>query len=339
MVEPRKICSKCVLPESKPDIYLDAAGVCNLCRDYARAKEGDQKDIIHLETEFTKMLKMYKSYGRYDCLVMCSGGKDSTAALYYMKRRYKLNPLAFTFDHGFETEDALANVQNAVKVLGVDFLYFKTDYMDEMFSAVLKTHSKAVLCHLCSIWYMNLTFETAARHGIPLIIAGWTKGQSQKQPLMSRCGCSAHQVEFASMARAAREFLDTYIKKNSKYKDFPVSLEEVLLRAKRRQKCVVLSPHWFLPFNSEIYVELIKKELGWKLPGLSYPANTTNCSLNFISVHNSLQYFGYTHYHVEMSKLIREGLLTRGEALDSLKINFDKELLNKIAKKLNYAFE
>jgi hypothetical protein len=41
---------------------------------------------------------------------------------------------------------------------------------------------------------------------------------------------------------------------------------------------------------------------------------------------------------VEMSKLIREGLLSREEALENLKINFDKELLNDIAKKLDYAF-
>ena len=332
------LCKKCVLPESKPDIYLDEEGVCNICRDYEKEKEDSEKNV-YLETELTKILKMYKSYGSYDCLVMCSGGKDSTAALYYMKKRYKLNPLAFTFDHGFETEDALENVKNAVGMLGVDFLYFKTDYMNEMFSAILKTNSKAVICHLCSIWYMNLTFETAARYGIPLIIAGWTKGQSKRQPLMSRCGCNVHQAEFSSMARAAKEFLDTYVKNNSKYKDFPGSMEEVLVRAKKRQKCAVLSPHWFLPFNPDVYVELIKRELKWKFPRLSYPARTTNCYLNFISVYNSMQYFGYTHYHVEMSKLIRLGQLDREEALNKLKINFDKELLNKITQKLDYVFK
>lgn len=331
------LCRKCVLPESKPDIYLDERGICNICKDYEKIKEENEKNN-YLETEFTKMLKMYKSYGSYDCLVMCSGGKDSTAALYYMKKRYKLNPLAFTFDHGFETEDALENVKNAVDILGVDFLYFKTDYMNEMFSAILKTNSEVIICHLCSIWYMNLTFEIAARYGIPLIIAGWTKGQSKKQPLMSRCGCNVHQAEFSSMAKAAKEFLDTYVKNAPKYKDFPGSMEEVLVKAKKRQKCAVLSPHWFLPFNSDVYVELIKRELKWKFPKLSYPAHTTNCYLNFISVYNSMKYFGYTHYHVEMSKLIREELLTREEAIKNLEIDFDKELLNNIAKKLDYVF-
>jgi len=338
MEKNRKICSRCVLPESEPDIILDEEGVCNICRDYEKTKESGEKEV-YLETDFMKMLKMYKSYGSYDCLVMCSGGKDSTAALYYMKKRYKLNPLAFTFDHGFETEDALENVKNAVEILGVDFMYFKSDYMQEMFSEILKTNPKVVICHICSIWYMNLTFEVAARYGIPLIIAGWTKGQSQRQPLMSRCGCNTHQSEFISMAKEAKVFLDNYLKNNPKYRNFPKSMEDVLLKAKMRQKCAVLSPHWFLPFSADNYVEVIKRELKWKLPALSYPANTTNCYLNFISVYNSMKHFGYTHYHVEMSKLIREGLLTREEAIKNLEINFNQGFLNGIARKLDYVFE
>lgn len=337
-METAKICKKCVLPQSLPDIRLNEDGVCNICIEYAKTRDAAAASKP-LETEFIKMLNMYKSNGEYDCLVMCSGGKDSTAALYYMKKRYKLNPLAFTFDHGFETEEAMENVRNAVEMLGVDFLLFKTDFMKEMFSAILKTNSKAVICHPCSIWYMDLTFKIAARFNIPVIIAGWTKGQSTRQPLMSRCGCNIHQQEFVSMGKATQAFLDDYLKSNPKYKDFPASMEEVLLRAKKRQRCAVLSPHWFLPFGSETYVETIMKELKWKFPRLSYPAKTTNCYLNFISVHNSMKYYGYTHYHVEMSKLIREGLISREEALENLKINFDKELLNSIAKKLDYAFD
>ncbi len=329
------ICKKCVLPESKPGIWLNEEGICNVCLEYQKVKQSVDKP---LETDFIKLLKMYKSRGEYDCLVMCSGGKDSISALYYMKKRYKLNPLVFTFDHGFETEDAMENVRNAVEILGVDFLFFKTDFMQNMFTEILKTQSKAAICHLCSIWYMDLTFKMAARFNIPIIIAGWTKGQSTKQPLMSRCGCSIAQPEFYSMAKSTQEFLSNYKKNNPKYKDFPESMEEVLARAKMRQKCVVLSPHWFLPFDSEVYVEIIKKELKWRFPKLSYPANSTNCYLNFISVYNSMRDYGYTHYHVEMSKLIREGLLSREEALKNLEVNFSKELLNSIAVKLDYRF-
>ena len=40
-----------------------------------------------------------------------------------------------------------------------------------------------------------------------------------------------------------------------------------------------------------------------------------------------------------MSRLIREGIISREEALRDLEINFDKDLLNVIAKKLGYKFE
>ncbi len=328
-----KICKRCVLPESKPDIWLNKEGICNICAEYEKTKKSDANNKP-FETDFVKTLNQYRSKGRYDCLVMCSGGKDSTSALYYMKRRYKLNSLAFTFEHGFETEDSMRNIRNAVEILGVDFLLFKSDFMKNMFSKILKINSKAVICHLCSIWYMQLTFDIAAWYNIPIIIAGWTKGQSIKQPGRY----NIRQSEYVSMGQAAKEFVENQARKDPKYKNFPKSMQEVLNIAQKRHKCIVLSPHWFMQKEPEENVKTIKEELNWEFPRLSYPAKSTNCYLNFISVYNSMKYYGYTHYHVEMSKLIREGLLIREEALKDLEINFDKELLNSIAKKLDYKF-
>jgi len=326
------LCSRCVLPESKPDIVLDEEGICNICREYEKASTGAPVGKL-LETDFIKILNKHRGKHKYDCLVMCSGGKDSTASLYYMKKRYRMNPLAFTFDHGFETEGAKENVINAVEALGVDYLFFKTDFMKDMFAKIVKTGSKAVMCHPCSIWYMQLAFDIAARYEIPLIIAGRTKGQFAKREMMTKGAGDSSAPEFRLMAEATKDFLST-LKDDPKYGDFPTTMEEVLKRAKKKHKCTVLSPHWFLDTDPEEYVELIKKELNWKPPRLSYPAKSTNCSLNFLSVHLSLKYYGYTHYHVEMSKLVRQGLMTREEALNCLKTGFDKALLNRIAEKL-----
>jgi hypothetical protein len=328
------ICQRCVLPESKPDIWLDGEGVCNICREFDQQKKDPGGQVKFLESDFIKILNQNKSHGPYDCLVMCSGGKDSTASLYYMKKRYKLNPLAFTFDHGFETEEALENIHHAVEILGIDFLFFKSDFMKEMFARIASSDDKVVICHPCSLWYMGLTFEMAARFDIPLIVAGWTKGQSTNQPLMSRCGCNVHQAEFVSMSKATQAFLDQYTKENLKYKDFPRSMEEVLNKAKKRHKAMVVSPHWFLPTDPAVYVEILKKELKWKFPRLSYPGLSTNCYLNFLSVYYSMKNFGFTHYHVEMSKMVRESLLSRQEALKLLEINFDQDVLEMVRQKL-----
>jgi len=327
-----KICKKCVLPESKPYVWLNGKGICNICSNY------ENKKSKILETDFIKLLNKHKKKGKYDCLVMCSGGKDSISALYYMKKRYKLNPLAFTFDNGFETEQAFDNVKNAVKALGVDFLFFKTDFMNNMFLKVLETNSKANICHLCSIWYMQLAFDTAAKYDIPIIIAGWTKGQMKCENNTPWNNKKMLAQEYIPMAKVTKEFIENYVRKNSQYKNFPLTMEEAVNKARKKHKSVVLSPHWFLPFNEKEKIKIIKEKLKWKPQKISYPKGSTNCLLNFISVYNLMKFYGYTHYHIEMSKLIREGIITRKDAIESLKINFDKRLLNKIAERLGYKF-
>lgn len=323
------ICSKCVMPESPPNIILDSSGVCSLCVNYEEEKEKQVQQRKLLETDLLNILRKNKGKGKYDCLAMCSGGKDSTASLYYMVKRYQVRTLAFTFDHGFETNEALENIHRAVDKLEVDFMYFKTNYMKKFFSKMQEYQSKAVVCHPCSMWYMDLTFDMAARFDIPLIVAGWTKGQSTSSDsqIMSKCACSAKELEFKNMAEHTKTFIEKIRQdpETPQYKNFPRTMEEVLTRAKSKSKATVISPHWFLPFEEEVYVEEIKKELGWKQPVLTYPAKSTNCELNFLSVHSSLKNFGYTHYHVEFSKMIRKGLMTREEALKRLDFSQYKE--------------
>ena len=227
-----RLCNRCILPESQPDIWLNDDGVCNVCVEHEKARLGDRQTAL-LETDFIKTINKYRGKGDYDCLVMCSGGKDSTSALYYMKRRYKMNPLAFTFDHGFETEDAMKNVQRAVEILDVDYMIFRSTYIHDLVKKILESGSRAVICHLCSIWYMDLTFTMAARFKIPIIIAGWTKGQSTRQPVMTKCACSIDAPEYRSMGEATVEFLKS-LKNDPKYRDFPQSMEDVLKRAKKR---------------------------------------------------------------------------------------------------------
>jgi hypothetical protein len=327
------LCQRCVLPEAKPQIFFDADGVCNLCRDFEKTKDTLAQAPKLLESDLLKIIAKHKGKQKYDCLAMCSGGKDSTSALYYMKTRYGLNPLAFMFDNGFEQEDAIENVENAANKLGVDFLFFRSNHMKRMFAELLAKDSKAVICHFCSIWYMDLAYETAARYEIPMIVAGWTKGQSTRHDVMNKCGCNSDQPEFQEMAEATKAFMNQYVKHDPQYKSFPYSMEEVLTKWSKR-KILVISPHWFLPFDQETYVATIQRELGWKFPKLSYPGRSTNCALNFVSVHQSLKHFGYTHYHVEMSKMIRQGLMNRDDALRDLQVQISEHELKDIAEKL-----
>jgi hypothetical protein len=81
------------------------------------------------------------------------------------------------------------------------------------------------------------------------------------------------------------------------------------------------------------------RELDWRYPKLSYPGKSTNCALNFLSVKNSLRDFGFTHYHVEMSKLIRQGAIRREDALKDLEFQVSQNDINQIAQKLDYQYK
>ena len=318
------ICKRCVLPESRPDIFLEN-GLCNICADFEERRLTKTARVL-LESDLIKVLDKYRGKGKYDCLVMCSGGKDSVSSLYFMKKRYKMNPLVFTFDHGFENEEAIGNIKNAVDILKVDWLFYRTAFMRDIFARVIKSAPQVSICHICAIWYIQLSYETAALYKIPLLVAGWTMGQCED-------GDGAGRV-FASMSKATADFIINDLRKSTEYAKFPCSINEAIGSAQKKFKCQMISPHWYLKWDSERIMELLHKELSWKAPQCSFPKGSTNCMMNFASVDLAMKHYGYTHYHIEMSKLIRSGLLSRQEAVEALKLDFDEKLVNDVLTKL-----
>ena len=333
------ICTRCVLPESPPDIVMNSEGVCNICLNHdAAEKQAPAQERGMLESDFIKILDKHRGKHKYDCLCMLSGGKDSTAALYYVKEKYKLNPLVFTFNHGFVPDEHVESAEKTVAKLGVDFLYFHTSFMKDLFRKIIETKSKVVICPVCSLWYMLKTYEIAAQFDIPIIISGWTKGQTtgSSRSVLSKCACDQNPDEFKAMTSATREFMEKHVKTTPKYKDFPMNMEEVMTIAKKKykSKAIVLSPHWFVPGGPEEYVPVIKEKLGWDYPQRSYPKKSTNCDLNFLASALAVKNYGYSHYHIEMSNMIRLGVITRDEALDMLKLDFESGILDEVLQKL-----
>jgi len=341
-MEPKR-CTECVLVESPPDIKIGEDGVCNVCKNYQAQNEGSTEEPEFLETDFIKILDKHRGKGKYDCLCMLSGGKDSTASLYYIKEKYKMNPLVFTFNHGFVPDEHIQSAKKTVEKLGVDWIYFQTDFMKEMFKKIITTKSKVVICPVCSLWYMLKTYEIAAQWDIPIIISGWTKGQttSSKKSVMSKCACDQDPVEYSSMANATKDFMDQHVRTDPRYADFPANMEDVLTiaRKKYKTKAIVLSPHWFVPSHPDEYVKVIKEKLDWEYPERSYPKKSTNCDLNFLASKLAVDNFGYSHYHIEMSNLIRMGMITREEALTLLEVDYDSEILDPILEKLDCKME
>ena len=63
------------MPETKPDLPMDAECVCGACRNYERRKEVDWDKR---KQELMAITERYRSRNgnNYDCIVPVSGGKD-----------------------------------------------------------------------------------------------------------------------------------------------------------------------------------------------------------------------------------------------------------------------
>ncbi|HLC51794.1 MAG TPA: AAA family ATPase [Candidatus Nanoarchaeia archaeon] len=111
-----KMCKRCVNTGKNPAIKFDKDGYCNICSSYIK-----NLDLNHLKKELN-FLKSFKGSGKgkYDVLVGISGGKDSTATLYTIKKM-GFTPLAVTLDLGYLPETTIPRARETAKLLKVDY--------------------------------------------------------------------------------------------------------------------------------------------------------------------------------------------------------------------------
>lgn len=108
-------CTRCVLPDSKPDLTFDAEGVCNACRNF-ELRETLDWDARAKELE--AILAKYRSETSWDCVVPVSGGKDSTYQVLKMIEM-GMRPLAVTSTTCDLSDIGRRNIR-ALQRIGVD---------------------------------------------------------------------------------------------------------------------------------------------------------------------------------------------------------------------------
>ena len=168
-------CTACGLPANFPDITLDADGVCSLCLafDVYRDKAMGYFKTMDALQEISKDAKISRT-GEYDCLMLLSGGKDSTYALYQLVEM-GLKPLVFSLDNGYISDGAKANIRRVVDALGLDLVFGKTPAMNAIFAESLKLHSN--VCNGCFKTVYTLSMNLARKKGIKYIVTGLSRGQ------------------------------------------------------------------------------------------------------------------------------------------------------------------
>jgi N-acetyl sugar amidotransferase len=172
----QKICSKCVMDTTDTGIVFDENGVCNLCKDYDLKITKDLYTGEDAKNRLESLVKRIKKRGKkneYDCLIGISGGVDSTYVAYLVKKVYGLRPLVIHLDNGWNSELSVANIEQVLKRLDIDFY---TEVLDwEEFKDIQISFLKSGISNIeiptdHAIWATLI--KTAAKKKIPYIIAG-----------------------------------------------------------------------------------------------------------------------------------------------------------------------
>ena len=129
-----KICTKCIMDTSDPGIKFDDDGVCEYCQNFEKAilpvwqyGNGGDRELIEVAEKIKKQSK-----GReFDCIIGLSGGLDSSYTAYVAKEIMGLRPLLFHVDAGWNTDQAVGNIEKLVDGLGLD-LYTEVVNWEEM---------------------------------------------------------------------------------------------------------------------------------------------------------------------------------------------------------------
>ena len=90
-----KYCDKCVMPDTKPGVYLDDRGLCNACRSQEIKATIDWEDRLSQLKKIVDGIKK-ESHPFYDCIVPVSGGKDSWTQAIMLSEKFKPSPLSYS---------------------------------------------------------------------------------------------------------------------------------------------------------------------------------------------------------------------------------------------------
>ncbi|PKP60583.1 MAG: N-acetyl sugar amidotransferase [Candidatus Altiarchaeales archaeon HGW-Altiarchaeales-1] len=306
----QKVCTRCVMDTSDPDIQFDEDGVCNHCRKYEKimhcrvySDEEKQQKLKHLANK----IKEEGKNKEYDCIIGVSGGVDSTMVAYTVKKKLGLRPLAIHLDNGWDSELSIKNIEKICKVLDIDLFTHVLDW--EEFKNIQLSFLKSSFINAempTDHAIMAVLFQVADEKRIPYIING--------------SNFTTEGILPNSWVYDVRDwkFIEGIHRKfgKLKLKTFPhYGLIDMFyyLFIKSTKFVTILD---YIDYNKKDAMKLIEKELGWKYySGKHYESIFTRFYQGYILPKK----FKIDKRIAHLSTLICSGQITREEALEELK--------------------
>src|SRR5688500_7278623 len=125
-----RVCTRCIMDTTDPEITFDEQGVCNHCRAYERRAHQELPSPAERQMRLQQLVERIKQEGQgkeYDCILGVSGGADSSYVAYITKS-LGLRPLAVHFDNGWNSELAVDNIKTLLSKLNIDLFTYVVDW-------------------------------------------------------------------------------------------------------------------------------------------------------------------------------------------------------------------
>ena len=323
-------CTRCGLASNVPGTSYDATGVCNVCRGLdtyvakaqAYFKSPDELKALVAEMQATRT-------GDYDCLVLLSGGKDSTYMLYQLCD-LGLKPLVFTLDNGFISDEAKANIRRVVDSLGVDLVMGGTPHMNEIFVDSLKRFAN--VCNGCFKTIYTLATNLAHEKGIRYIVTGLSRGQFFETRLTEEV-FQREDFDVAKLDDLVLEARKAYHRRDdavSCHLEVDIFSDDGVFRD---IQFVDFYRYWSVPL-AELHAYL-RQRTPWLRP--SDTGRSTNCLINDVGIYIHKKQRGFHNYSLPYSWDVRLGQKTRAEAMAELEDEIDESRVQQILRQIGYA--
>lgn len=198
-------CTKCVLPDTIPNIKYDDKGVCNYCIEFEKNKKDFNIDYIAKKRPWEDYINQAKferkkNNSKYDVLVPVSGGRDSTYVAYQLSKNLKI--LCVNYENPFTSDQAKVNIKRLIKKTNNDLATFK--YPNHMHEKSFRNNLKAwiknpklettgLLCLACKQMYLKF-YKIAKRENIILIVDGSNPNEANTFKLEAQAGVGARKM-------------------------------------------------------------------------------------------------------------------------------------------------
>lgn len=304
-----KICSNCIMDTSDPNIHFDSDGRCDYCSNFDNniLPNWDTESKGH--TELISMAEKIKKDGEgrdFDCIIGLSGGLDSSYAAYIAKEIMGLRPLLFHVDAGWNTDQAVGNIEKLIDGLGLE-LYTEVVNWEEMKDLQLSFFKAGIpdLDLVQDASFFSALYKFAREHGVKHVITG--------SNFSTEC-CREPEEWGGYLGIDKRLFKDIHSQYGEKkLESFP--LMDILVYKLYYQKILGMKVHHplnLIPFNKKEAEDVLEQKFGWRrFQHKHHESRFTRFYEDFWLP----QRFGFHKRRAHFSSLILTGQMTREDAL------------------------